>query len=428
VHKLLAYQLRNVTRTDGAVDAKALIAVVERTYSEFDRERRLNDRAAKLMEEELQAANEQIRKKGERRLVEALEGAPCAIALLNPDAVIENINSAMLALCADLVIAPEPGDLFVDMLASIAPDADVKTLVQRLLEYQTVELQIEGRWYLGNARGLSDGCHAVAFSDVTALKEREAALALARDAAESANRMKSQFLATMSHELRTPLNAILGFSEIIRDRVMGMNEKALEQYCEYSALIHKSGEHLLGLISEVLDLSKIESGAYTLEVETVDLWRIVRDSLNLVRSQAERGRIKLEVPEPTGDLSIEADPRAVKQVVVNLLSNAVKFTPPGGRVMLTADPASDRVSICVQDTGIGIAQEHLKAVFEAFHQGDAKVARRYEGTGLGLSITKRLVEIHGGSIALASVLGQGTQATITFPRQAKIQAGKKAAA
>ncbi len=416
MHKLLAYQLRNITREDGGVDTAALIAAVERTYDEFDRERRLNDRAARLMEEELKEANERIRKHGEQRLIETLEGAPCAVALLDPDLTIQTVNPAMAALGG--AAAPAIGTCFAEFLARIADDgADTA----RLFEGAALEIRIAQRWFLGAARTLSDGCRAVALSEITALKQREEALGMARDAAESANRLKSQFLAVMSHELRTPLNAILGFSEVVRDRILGNDTLAWERYAEYAGSIHDSGEHLLALISEILDLSKIESGSYAIHPEPLDVGHMIRTTLAFVRPQAERGAVELQPPALEGNLRIEADTRAMKQVVLNLLSNAVKFTPPGGEVAISAVADEDGVIFRVRDTGIGIEPEHMNVVFDAFHQGNANVSRRYEGTGLGLSITRGLLEMHGGTIVLESQPGVGTLATVRLPRKVRAQ-------
>lgn len=414
MHKFLAYQIRVCTDPEGNFDVKALIDTVSRTYEEFDRERRLNDRAARLMEEELQAANQRIKRTGELRLIETLDGAPCAIALLDGNLVIQNVNSAMLGLCADGAAAPHIGVRFADFLGRSGLDGE--EIAGRLFDGQSVEIQVRDNWYVGAARRLSDGSHAAAFSEITALKQREEALAMAKDAAESANRLKSQFLAVMSHELRTPLNAILGFSEVIRDSTLGSGEASWCRYCEYAGSIHDSGRHLLELISDILDLSKIESGSYELLVEPVDLKLTVRASMALVRPQAECGALRLNYSEPSEDLWVQADQRAMKQVILNLLSNAVKFTPAGGEVTVDVEADDREVVVSVRDTGIGIAPEHLKNVFEAFHQGDANVSRRYEGTGLGLSITHRLVAMHGGSTVLTSEQGLGTRAVIRIPR------------
>ena len=420
MHKLLNHQLRKIMQADGSVDAQALIAVVERTYVEFDRERRLNDRAARLMEEELQEANSRIRKLGDQRLAETLESVPSAIALLNADGLVQNMNSAMVTLCAGLDPPLRRGDKFIDIMGALSPKA--ANHLKDLLSGGTLEVEISGRWYLGAARRLSDGSYALALPEITALKEREATLALARDAAESANKLKSKFLATMSHELRTPLNAILGFSEIIRDCVLCSDEKTWGRYSEYAGSIHASGTHLLLLISEVLDLSKIESGSYHLHLEQFDIASLTRDSLYLIEPQARRGRVAILPLNTHGDMDVKADLRAVKQVIVNLLSNAVKFTAPGGEVEIGIAEMDGFIDLRVRDTGIGVAAEHLKSVFEPFHQGDAALARRYEGTGLGLSVCRGLVEMHGGSIALESKPAQGTTAIVRLPKQARVSA------
>ncbi len=417
MHKLLTHQLRGLTREDGSPDAEALIAVIDRTYAEFDRERRLNDRAAKLMEEELKDANARIKKIGEQRLADALESVPSAVALLNSEGVVQNINKALASLCAGHRSSPCRGTRFADLLIALCPDTDAEFSIAQLLNGESLEFNIRGRWYLGIVNRLSDGGYALDLSDISPLKEREKVLAMARDAAESANRLKSKFLATMSHELRTPLNAILGFSEVIRDHVLGDGEKPWKKYREYAGSIHDSGSHLLLLISEVLDLSKIESGLYRLHKERFNLADLIGASLVLVKPQADRGNITIMPVRIDGEMTVEADMRAVKQVVVNLLSNAVKFTPAGGEVEITCEDAPDHVQVTIRDTGIGIEASHLENVFEPFHQGDAELARQYEGTGLGLSVSRGLMEMHGGTIALESTPGVGTTAYFRLPKQ-----------
>jgi two-component system, cell cycle sensor histidine kinase PleC len=253
------------------------------------------------------------------------------------------------------------------------------------------------------------------FSDVSVLKEREGELAEAKMSAESASRLKSQFLATMSHELRTPLNAILGFSEVIRDGVFGRTEASAEKYAEYAGSIHTSGRHLLALISEILDLSKIEAGSYVLDMRTIDLREMVRGALTIVAPAAEKAGVDLRSTFPDAEVWFAADERAMRQIAINLLANAVKFTPRGGRVTVEVSTADSMVEFAISDTGIGIAQEHLPTVFEPFRQVDSSIRRRHEGTGLGLAITKRLVELHGGTITMQSELAVGTTVRVRLP-------------
>ena len=229
---------------------------------------------------------------------------------------------------------------------------------------------------------------------------------------EAASRHKSEFLANMSHELRTPLNAILGFSEVLAERMFGeVNEKQ----AEYLQDILSSGRHLLSLINDILDLSKVEAGRLELELGRFHLPTALDNALTLVRERATRHGITLTqtVDEGVGD--IVADERKVKQILLNLLSNAVKFTPEGGRVGLTATAADGVITIAVSDTGIGIAPEDQAAIFEEFRQVGRDDARTQEGTGLGLTLAKKFVELHGGRIWVQSQVGQGSTFSFTLP-------------
>ncbi len=229
---------------------------------------------------------------------------------------------------------------------------------------------------------------------------------------ETANKHKSEFLANMSHELRTPLNAIIGFSEVMIERLFGeINEKQ----AEYLNDIHASGKHLLSLINEILDLSKIEAGRMELETSTFDLAGAVADALTLIRERAQRHGILLGQQVDSNLGEIVADERKFKQVLLNLLSNAVKFTPDGGRIDVTARRAEDSALIAVRDSGIGIAPEDQAAVFEEFRQVGLDSTRKQEGTGLGLALTKKFVELHGGRIWLESEPGKGSTFTFTIP-------------
>jgi signal transduction histidine kinase len=235
---------------------------------------------------------------------------------------------------------------------------------------------------------------------------------------EVANRHKSEFLANMSHELRTPLNAIIGFSEVLAERMFGeVNDKQME----YLQDIHSSGQHLLTLINDVLDLSKIEAGRMELDLSCVDLGLLMDDALTLVRERAQRGGIRISLEVGEGLTEWVADARKVKQVIVNLLSNAVKFTPAGGSVRLRArrlDAAGRGVAeVSVADTGVGIALEDQALVFDEFRQAGSDALRRSEGTGLGLSLAKRFVELHGGTIRVESRPGEGATFSFTLPQQ-----------
>jgi signal transduction histidine kinase len=233
----------------------------------------------------------------------------------------------------------------------------------------------------------------------------------ARAAADAANQAKSEFLANMSHELRTPLNAIIGFSEVLSERMFGeINEKQ----AEYLADIQESGRHLLSLINDILDLSKIEAGRMELEPSDFDLPSAIEHSLILVRERAQRRGIGLghTVDEQLG--MIHADERKLKQVLLNLLSNALKFTPEGGRIDVRAALRDGVAEVSVTDTGIGISPEDQEAVFEEFRQvGTA--SKKVEGTGLGLAISKKFIELHGGKIWVTSQVGTGSTFTFTLP-------------
>ncbi|MCW0232481.1 MAG: EAL domain-containing protein [Ferrovibrio sp.] len=250
--------------------------------------------------------------------------------------------------------------------------------------------------------------------DITEQYRQQRRIEAALRQAEEANRAKSQFLANMSHELRTPLNAIIGFSEIIRDQMFG--SVGVPRYVDYARDINGSGTHLLALIGDILDMSRIEAGYYALDEKAVDLSTVIQSALTMVRPQAERGGITLRNLSPEILPQLRADERVIKQVLINLLGNAVKFTPSGGTIDVVFRQLPDGTpSLTVIDTGIGITSERLEHIFEPFQLAKAEVARQHGGTGLGLSISKRLMELHGGSLALSSAVGSGTQAQMTFP-------------
>jgi len=252
-------------------------------------------------------------------------------------------------------------------------------------------------------------------TEILERKRAEAELRTAKEEAEVANRAKSEFLAMVSHELRTPLNAVIGFSEMLTNEMFGPIGDS--RYRGYAADIRGSGLHLLSLINDILDLSKVEANSFELCEEELDVPALIDETLHLVEAKAGAGEIRLR-PELAADLPfLFADERAFKQVVLNLLSNAVKFTPPGGRVSVSAevDDLGEFV-ITIVDTGIGIAEADQEKVLTPFTQADSSLARRYEGTGLGLPLTKSLVELHGGRLELESQQHKGTTVRAIFPR------------
>ena len=231
---------------------------------------------------------------------------------------------------------------------------------------------------------------------------------------EVANQHKSDFLANMSHELRTPLNAIIGFSEVLNESMFGeLNEKQNE----YVRDIHGSGHHLLSLINDILDLSKVEAGRMELAISEFDIPNAIDNAVLLVRERASRHMLALQVNVDSRLSSFTGDERKFKQILLNLLTNAVKFTPEGGKVSVAAQPSSDGVQVSVSDTGIGIPPEQQAAVFEAFHQVSSEYSRKREGTGLGLTLVKQFVEMHGGRIWLESIAAKGSTFTFTLAAQ-----------
>ena len=300
-----------------------------------------------------------------------------------------------------------------------------------------------------NATPLRDGGFVVTYSDVTERKRSEDALkrnrrelnsrvkelehmqarleaqgeelrqlaqhlAQARDVANAANKAKSDFLANMSHELRTPLNAIIGFSEIMNAELLG--PLGSKEYRQYAGDIHESGAHLLSLINDILDLSKIEAGRMELVEERIVVGEVIEASIRIIRERAHAAELEL-VTELADEMpTLFADERAVKQILLNLLSNAVKFTKPGGRVTIAARPdAVGRIRLVVSDTGVGMSEADIKKALSPFGQVDSSLARKHEGTGLGVPLARSMTEVHGGTFAIESEPGEGTTVTVTMP-------------
>jgi cell cycle sensor histidine kinase DivJ len=249
--------------------------------------------------------------------------------------------------------------------------------------------------------------------DISERKAQEDELTRARDEAESASRAKTQFLASMSHELRTPLNAVIGFSEILNRELFGALGE--QRYRDYARMIHESGEHLLHVVNDILDMSKIEAGKFKLLKEPFDVSSLVSSCADVMRHAVEAKQLTLIAEVPSGLPELVADKRACKQMLLNVISNAIKFTDAGGLVRISAREADGMIELIVTDNGIGISEHDLPKLGHPFVQADNAYNRSHDGAGLGLSVVQGLARLHEGRLEIASKLGQGTTATIVLP-------------
>ncbi|WP_096703962.1 ATP-binding protein [Magnetospirillum sp. 15-1] len=363
-------------------------------------------------------------KDSEDRFRATFEQAAVGMSHATPDRRFIRVNrrfAAMLGYTPEELIGrptldvthPEDRDLGVpEIAAMIRGDLQSFALEKRFIRKDGsavwVNLTLSALWREGRTEYLIG-----VTEDIERRKQTEAQLLAAKEQAESASRAKSEFLAGMSHELRTPLNAIIGFAETMYSQVLGPMP---DRYREYAGDISASGRHLLGIITDILDLAKIEAGRMELDDRTQDVAPMIEATLRLLRERGTAAGLDLRVELPPGLPQILADERRIRQVLINLLANAVKFTPFGGTVTISAAPTPDGgLEIRVSDTGIGMTEEEMAQAVEPFVQVDARIARRHEGTGLGLPMVAAIMEMHGGTVTIRSRPGQGTMVAVTFP-------------
>jgi two-component system, cell cycle sensor histidine kinase PleC len=384
------------------------------------------------------------------RLRDAIESISEAFVVWDADNRLVLCNSKFQSLHGLAEDAIKPGARYETVIAASAkPVIRIQSNGERRGEHaRTFEAQLEdGRWLHISERRTKDGGFVSVGTDITPLKRHEEKLleserrlmatvadlrssqhalerqteqlaylaekyAEQKDRAEEANQAKSEFLANMSHELRTPLNAIIGFSEIMETGMFG--PLGASKYHEYCRDIRDSGNYLLDVINDILDMSKIEAGRTTLDFQDVDLAQIIADAVRVLSARAAEKRLEVKL-EAAPAIRLKADRRALKQVALNLLSNAVKFTPEGGRVTVRARTVADVVTLAIEDTGIGIPKEALKNLGRPFEQVESQLTKSHKGSGLGLAIAKSLVDLHGGSMRIRSTQGVGTIMLVRLP-------------
>jgi signal transduction histidine kinase len=384
-------------------------------------------------------------------LVDAIESTADAFALFDVRGRMQLCNQAYLDVFRHVGHKTDPrGKTWADLIrievaAGIYADPEIRRNPEGWINWRQAQLRrsindgielklANGRWISLRERRTAEGGIVMVRTDITDLKQQEIALRQSQDqlksaldtqkkladdneaakkTAEEANRTKSAFLANMSHELRTPLNAIIGFSDAIKQQLFG--PLGNKRYLEYVNDIYASGSHLLSLINDVLDMSKIEAGKYEIRPERVDATEVAEETARFVRVRGEEAGVAITVDAPSG-LVIWADTRALKQILLNLLTNAIKFTPKGGSVSLVLRDTAERVEFRVIDTGIGIPAKDLPRLGQRFEQVDNALTRRKEGTGLGLALCRALAELHRGEIAIASEVGRGTTVVVRLPK------------
>ncbi len=328
---------------------------------------------------------------------------------------LESINTCM--------VERDIGTLFRSFKRAIVDKTDFS--IEYCLKHPNEEIRYvrcQGRCQVNEKTGEIEALFGI-MQDITERTLHEKALNEAKEAAEAAYASKTRFLANMSHELRTPLNAIIGFSEMMQRQLLG--PLGNDRYMDYIGGIRESGEHLLDLINDILDMAKIEVGKYTLELEEINISKLIRLAAHMMEGRAQETNINIQVKNLPEDLQMIADRRAVMQILLNILSNAIKFTGDNGKVTIECEENKDKVKVTIADNGIGIPKEKIDLVVMPFEQAGGALTRKHEGSGLGLSITKDLVEMHGGHISIISKVGSGTNVSLLFPKVAVTKESKE---
>ena len=392
------------------------------SWSDISERKQLSEALASAQETSLKEIRE-----ARTRLIDAIETISEGFSLYDAEDKLILCNSRYRELFASHADMMVPGTSFETILRTavergLIKDAEGRRdawIEERLARHHAahethVQRRSDGRWIQVSERKTTSGGVVAIYADITELKQHEAELAAARDAADEANRTKSSFLANMSHELRTPLNAIIGYSEILQEDAAENGDK---EPIEDLQKIESAGRHLLGLINNILDLSKIEAGKMDVFIEAVDIQALLEEVLSIVKPLADKSENVIKVICPDDISSFRSDQTKVKQCLLNLLSNANKFTSKGTLTVTVAREGDSRVGFRVSDTGVGMTKEQLGRLFQAFSQSDASTTRRFGGTGLGLAITKHFCTMLGGDVTVESTPGQGSTFTIRLPDQ-----------
>src|SRR5215831_6454193 len=409
------YDLQQLVR-DGDGQAVEVVG----SWSDITERKQLGEALASAQETSLKEIRE-----ARTRLIDAIETISEGFSLYDAEDKLILCNSRYRELFASHADMMVPGTNFETILRTAVDRGLIKDaegrgdawIEERIARHQAarethVQRRSDGRWIQVSERRTANGGVVAIYADITELKRREAELAVARDAADEANRTKSSFLANMSHELRTPLNAIIGYSEILQEDAAEKGDKAPIDDLQK---IESAGRHLLGLINNILDLSKIEAGKMDVFIEAVDIQGLLEEVLSIVKPLADKSQNVITVICPADIGIFRSDQIKVKQCLLNLLSNANKFTSKGTLTVTVAREGDSRVGFRVSDTGVGMTKEQLGRLFQAFSQSDASTTRRFGGTGLGLAITKHFCTILGGDVTVESSPGEGSTFTIRLP-------------